>query len=46
MSAHTRMYDSVAEHEKLSGSVSLVIEPTGTAGGVVTVKVTDEIAYI
>ena len=36
------MYDSVAEHEKLSGSVSLVIEPTGTAGGVVTVEVTDE----
>ena len=36
------MYDSAAEHEKLSGSVSLVIEPTGTDGGVVTVKVTDE----
>ena len=35
-------YNGAAEHEKLSGSVSLVIEPTGTVGGVVTVTVTDE----
>ena len=27
------MYDGAAEHEKLSGSVSLVLEPTGTNGG-------------
>ena len=36
------MYDAAAEHQKLSGSVTLVLEPTGTDGGVVTVKVTDE----
>ena len=36
------MYNGAAEHEKLSGSVTLVLEPTGTVGGVVTVKVTDE----
>ena len=35
-------YDSAAEHQKLSGSVSLVLEPTGVAGDVVTVKVTDD----
>ena len=38
------LYDSAAEHEKLSGSVSLVIEPIGTDGGVITVKVTDNTA--
>ena len=36
------MYNGAAEHEKLSGSVSLVLEPTGTNGGVVEVTVTDE----
>ena len=35
-------YNTAAEHQKLSGSVTLVLEPTGVAGGVVTVKVTDE----
>ena len=32
---------ATAEHQKLSGSVTLVLEPTGTVGGVVTVVVTD-----
>ena len=35
-------YNGAAEHEKLSGSVSLVLEPTGTDGDVITVTVTDE----
>ena len=42
MSGHTPMYNGAPEHKKLSGSVSLVLEPMGTAGGTVTVKVTDE----
>ena len=36
------MYNGASEHEKLSGSVSLVLEPTGTDGDVITVTVTDE----
>ena len=36
------IYNTAAEHQKLSGSVTLVLQPTGVAGGVVTVKVTDE----
>ena len=35
-------YNTAAEHQKLSGGVTLVLEPTGVDGGVVTVKVTDE----
>ena len=34
-------YDSAADHKKLSGGVTLVLEPTGAAG-TVTVKITDE----
>ena len=37
------MYDTAKDHEKLSSSsVTLILEPTGVVGGVVTVKVTDE----
>ena len=37
------MYDTAEDHEKLSSSsVTLILEPTGVVGGVVTVKVTDD----
>ena len=35
-------YNTAAEHQKLSGSVTLVLEPTNVNGGIITVKVTDE----
>ena len=41
MSAHIRVMTQPRNIEKLSGSVTLVLEPTGTDGDVVTVKVTD-----
>ena len=37
-------YNTAPDHQKLSGSVTLVLEPTGTDGGTVTVKVTDDTA--